>query len=162
MSSLKILLLAAAAAVAPEKGTIEFDAADYPRYTVEAALKLEPCSNDGVKDVLFSSEVRWQGAGRKATPARARLLAQWTKHVGDVEASSRYLEERSFTEGGRVHWAVAPEGLIPYLEMDLRPGDKLIIYFVFVGCESSRPVFAIEEYAEPENYDKVDEDDIVI
>ncbi|PCI36737.1 MAG: hypothetical protein COB53_08530 [Elusimicrobia bacterium] len=151
-----------AAAAAPQAGIIEFDAADYPRHTVDFALEAEPCSKNGIKDVLFSSELRWQGAKRKSSSGRIRLLRQWTKHIGDIEAAARYGEERSFVEGGNVYWAVAPEGLIPYLEMDLRPGDKLIIYFVFVGCEGGRPLFAIEEYAEPEHYDAIDEQDVVI
>ncbi len=162
MSFLKTFLLAAATTVTPEAGVIEFDAADYPRYTVSAALDAEPCSQDGVKDVLFSSELRWQGAARKSSVARTRLIGEWTKSIGDAGAAARYVEERSFVEGTRVHWVVVPDGLMPYLEMDLRPGDKLIVYIVFVGCEGGHPLFAIEEYAEPENYEAIDEDDIVI
>lgn len=154
-----VLLAAAFAAGGP---AVEFDPADYPRYAVEAAFEVEPCAQDGIKDVLFSSELRWQGAAREVSAARARLVGKWTRHVGDADAASRYTQERSLAQGGRIYWAVVPDGLVPYLEMDLRPGDKFVVYFVFVGCEGGRPALAIEEYAEPENYEPIDEEDVVI
>jgi hypothetical protein len=158
----KLLLAAAAAAFAEDAKTVEFDATDYPRHTIAEAMKLEPCEGDGVKDVLFSSELRWQGAERTISASGARLVSRWTEHVGDAEAASRYVQMRSLSEGGTVHWAVVPDGLVPYLEMDLRPGDKFVVYFVFVGCRDRKPLFAIEEYAEPENYEAIDEEDVVI
>ena len=155
-------LLLAAAVGASDSKTIDFNPDDYPRYTVGAALETEACSADGIKDVLFSSQMRWQGASRKVSARNAALITRWAAHVGDPEASARYGEMRSLSDGRTVYWAVAPDGLIPYLEMDLRPGDKFIAYFVFVGCDRGRPLLAIEDYSEPEQYDAGDEQDVVI
>lgn len=155
-------LFAATLVWGAEPASIDFNPEDYPRYAVAKALETEPCGTDGIKDVLFSSELRWQGADRKVSAADAKLVERWAEHVGDPAAASRYGRMRSLSDGGAVYWAVVPDGLIPYLEMDLRPGDKFIVYFVYIGCRGGSPLLAIEDYAEPEHYDAVDEEDVVI
>lgn len=146
--------------VAPLKGgtteqkkaddVIPFDPKDYPRRGLLELLASQPCAGRSgtseLRDTLFSSELVYQGAVRKSPPARHALMAEWAKGIGDPGAEAKYKEEVSIADGGRVRWLAVPEGLLSFLRMDVQPGDRLLLYVVFVGCAGKEPLFAIDEF----------------
>jgi hypothetical protein len=127
---------------------IPFNPKDYPRFSTSEAVEKLPCPGSGLelKDALLSFPAGFQGAVRKTPPKHYEMMRRWTKAVGDPDAIVKYKEEVTVVEGRRTHWLPVPEGLLPFLEMDLRPGDRFLAFLVYVGCVDGAALFAIDEY----------------
>lgn len=141
-----LLLFAAEPKAAPE---IPFDPQDYPEYSVVQVVEKLPCAKtEGpeLRDALFRAEFVYQGAIRPASKPRYELMRRWTKSVGDPQAIVKYKSEVSFVDGKRTRWFSAPEGLVDFISMDFRPGDRVTLYLVYVGCTQGGPLFAVDEY----------------
>ncbi|MBI3299948.1 MAG: hypothetical protein HYZ75_17425 [Elusimicrobia bacterium] len=155
------------AAPAPSTSTVKddlvpFDAKNYPLETLHARRRRDPCGKGGeLKDVLFSAELRWHGEVAPTPAPDVELLRRWTKDIGDPEAVAKYAQLVSFSEGRRFERLAAPEGLLAFMEMDLLPGDRVILYLVHVGCAEGRAVFAVDEYDVTEQ-DELEKDDELI
>lgn len=152
------LALAAAVAVSSpaavsgstEAAAVPFDEANYPRKPLAAMRREEPCpkayKGTLLKDQLFSAETRWHGAVRATPPGRTAALKAWTKEIGDPESWSKYAEEATFSEGRHLEWVAVPEGLLAYLQMDLMPGDRVLLFLVLAACAEGAPVWVVDEY----------------
>lgn len=127
-----------------------FDAAQYPLMTLARAEAKDPCRQGKLKyelkDKMFSVELVYQGSVRAAPAAHFELVKRWTKQIGDPNAAGRYKKQVSFSEGKKMIWLSLPEGLIDYLAEDFQVGDRALLYTVFVGCVSGKPLFSIDEY----------------
>lgn len=140
------------ASAAPSKPgspeVIPFDVKNYPRTRIHRVLRNNRCDKSpySVKDVIFSTEMTYQGATRPTPRRRYELIRRWTQAIGDPKAAVRYRQEVSAADWGKTHWLVIPEGLMNHMRVDLMVGDRIIVYLVFVGCERGRPVFAIDEF----------------
>mgnify|MGYP001618463144 CR=1 FL=1 len=126
--------------------TVPFDAKNYPLETLASRRKAAPCAGAQLKDVMFSAELRWHGALSKTPKAGMELLRRWTKDIGDPEAFSKYAEEVTLSEGRRFERVAVPEGLLAFMQMDLLPGDRVLLYLVHVGCAEGGALFAVDEY----------------
>lgn len=148
---------------APAEGDVPFDPKNYPERSLAESRRADPCSKEPgkVKDTLFSREVAWHGAVRKAAPARRELLRRWTKQIGDPDAAVKYAEEATVSEGRRLEWVSVPEGLLAYLQMDLMPGDRVLLYLVYVGCAEGAPLFAVDEYEVKEQSEAEGADELI-
>lgn len=152
-----LALLAAAA----EPG---FDPGSYPRDSIARVAQADPCvrgkGSYEVKDRLFSMELSWQGAVRKAPQRRFELVRRWAAAVGDPGAADRYRSEVSLSDGKKLHWLAVPEGLLTHLKADLQPGDRALLYLSFVGCAAGAPHFAVDEF-EPLDRGSGEEGDVI-
>lgn len=167
------LILAAAVAVSSHPAGVSsssapgvaFDEANYPRKTLAALLREEPClkalKGPTLKDVLFSTEVRWHGAVRRTPPARMDLVKAWTREIGDPEAAPKYAEEATFSQGRRLEWVTVPEGLLAYLQMDLMAGDRVLLFMAYTGCAEGAPVWAVDEYEVPKQLPPEGDDELI-
>lgn len=157
MSAALVLAAAVAASspsavsVASAPAVVPFDAANYPSKRMAALRREEPCPPKGpaLKDTLFSTEVRWNGAVRPTSPARMETIKAWTSEIGDPGAAPKYVSEATFSEGRRLEWVAVPEGLLAYLQMDLQAGDRVLLFLVLTGCAEGGPVWAVDEYEVP-------------
>ena len=166
-------VLAAAVAVSSHSAAVSassapgvaFDGANYPLKTMAAMLREEPClkalKGPNVKDVLFSTEVRWHGAVRRTPPSRMDLVKAWTKEIGDPEAAPKYAEEATFSQGRRLEWVTVPEGLLAYLQMDLMAGDRVLLFLAYTGCSDGEPVWAVDEYEVPKQMPHEGDDELI-
>ncbi len=164
------LVLAAAVAVSTpaasvdvSTGGVPFDAANYPKKTMAAMRREEPCPKGGptLKDVLFSTQSRWHGAIRKTSAARMEMIKVWTNDIGDPESAPKYAEEATFSEGNRLEWVSVPEGLLAYLQMDLQAGDRVQLFLILTGCAEGAPVWAVDEYEVPKQEPLEGEDELI-
>ena len=160
--------LVLAAAVAVSSGappTVDFDEANYPRKSMAAMRRAEPCEKakkgPALKDVLFSTETRWHGEVRKTPPARMGMIKAWTLQIGDPEAAPKYAEEATFSEGRALEWVAVPEGLLAYLQMDLMAGDRVLLFLALTGCADGAPVWAVDEYEVPKQLPLEGEDELI-
>ena len=169
MSAALVLAAAVAASTASSLAVssappgVPFDAANYPRTSMAALRREEPCPAAGaeLKDKLFSTSTRWHGAVRATSAARMRALKAWTKDIGDPDAASKYAEEATFAEGRRLEWVAVPEGLLAYLQMDLQAGDRVLLFLVMTGCAEGAPVWAVDEYEVPKQEPLEGDDELV-
>ncbi|TPW18824.1 MAG: hypothetical protein FD126_3299, partial [Elusimicrobia bacterium] len=154
----------AAVAVSSTPG-VAFDEANYPRKSLAAMLREEPClkalKGPALKDLLFSTEARWHGAVRKTPSARMELVKTWTREIGDPEAAPKYAEEATFSEGRRLEWVTVPEGLLAYLQMDLMAGDRVLLFLAYTGCADGEPVWAVDEYEVPQQRPPEGDDELI-
>lgn len=144
---------------------VPFDAANYPKKSMAAMRREEPCPKAAkgplLKDLLFSVEARWHGAVRATAAARVSTLKAWTKEIGDPESWSKYAEEATFSEGKSLEWVAVPEGLLAYLQMDLMAGDRVLLFLVYTGCAEGAPVWAVDEYEVPRQEPLEGEDELI-
>ena len=170
MSAALLLAAAVAASSAPTSvavssaAEVPFDAANYPRKTMSALRRSEPCPKKGgpvLKDVLFSQETRWHGVVRKTPPARLAALKAWTADIGDPGALPKYAEEATFVSGAGFEWVAVPEGLLAYLQMDLQAGDRVLLFMVLTGCADGEPVWGVDEYEVPKQTPLEGQDELI-
>ena len=149
----------------PADDVVPFNPADYPRRAFSRMLAENSCDGKGgaseLKDALFSVELVYQGAVRKSTIRRNALIGSWAKAIGDPGAEAKYKEEITLAERGDIRWLAAPEGLLAYMQMDLQPGDRVLVYLVFIGCVARQPLFAIDEFEPVEQRDDEAEDFLI-
>lgn len=141
--------------------TVPFEAKNYPLGTMAAQRKKDPCGGPGLKDVLFSAELRWHGEVSKTSKPRMELIGRWTKDIGDPEAVSKYASEVTFSEGRRFERVAVPEGILAFMQMDLLAGDRILLYLVFVGCTEGGALFVVDEYEVPDQDEKESLDELI-
>ena len=124
-------------------------------------MKKKKKGGQEVKDILFSSEVAWHGAVRKTAPANYELMRRWTKKIGDAPAVTKYKEQVALSEAGSLRWFTIPEGLLPYMQMELRPGDRVVLFLVYVGCSDRKPLLSIDEYEELDQTEEEAGDELI-
>ncbi len=101
----------------------------------------------------FPSRVRviYTGQSRELTGASAQLLWLWVAAFGiEPEDAALFAREMLFREGSDEYWLPVQDPLIPHFESELRPGDSVTLYLIWIGARREGDevvgVFLVNEF----------------
>ena len=151
----------AAAMLAITLATAVFGQSDfhtYPVRTITALIDMHSDEASRKADIAVSanpfpskSVVTFAGEHRAVEKAKKDFMELWFQTKGvEKERAELLLEEYKFTENGTDHWLPVIKDLVPFVEKELKKGDKIEIYFFFLGGYGGKGakkwVLAVEEF----------------
>ena len=117
-------------------------------------------SGEGAKSADFvisaelftsQSDAVFGGEHRPISDAKKRFVKLWfgTRNLPE-ENAEKLAEEYLFTQDGTEYWLPVVAELRPFIEKELKKGDKIRMYFVFLGGYDGKRkidwVVAVEEF----------------
>jgi len=139
-------------------GQSDFDT--YPARTVAELITMHSGEASHGADFVISADpfpsksvVVFSGEHRPIDKKKKDFIGLWLETRGlEKERADMLLEEYRFTEKGVDYWLPVVKPLAPFIEQELKQGDKIEIYFFFQGgygpkeTEAKNWVFVVEEF----------------
>jgi hypothetical protein len=102
---------------------------------------------------LFPSKVKgiYSGEIRKISATRKEFIAEWAKtRKASPELVNLFEEELLFKEGDAGYWLPVQKQVIPFLREELKAGDRVELYLIWIGTRSEGGVtdwfFLVNEF----------------
>jgi hypothetical protein len=94
-------------------------------------------------DFRYKSIAVFTGNIRVIEPGKQFVFAYWLSMMnsGDTSMADLYQQEAQFEENGYSFWMPMQRGVISYLLEEVQPGNSLVIYYFYVGCNEGEWVF---------------------
>jgi hypothetical protein len=118
----------------------------------------------------------YTGKHRPVAGRVSSFIKLWAESRGVAENASQLAEEYLFKEKDKEYWMPVVSKLVPYLEKELKAGDRVMIYYFFLGGYNAKTlqdkdtsgakkieglpdrmdfVFALEEFQKPKTVSAV-------
>ncbi len=89
----------------------------------------------------------YTGEKRSIPKDREKMVRAWLGLIGQpVDVGDLFLTEMKFLEDGKEHWLPVQKPLITYFESEMRPGEMVWLYTVWVGATKSEFLFVVNEF----------------
>ena len=125
---------------------------DYKPYTLAAVIAEQPHPSTAdyrttAGDFPYLVNVGFTGQRRPLLPQKRRVIEQWVKSLRlNPGALSLYEEEFGFLEAGVTYWLPVQQQLISHFAKELKTGDTIRLYVVWIGSTKSESVFLVNEF----------------
>jgi len=98
--------------------------------------------------VRYSSIVEYAGEKREISDVHKIHLADVIKSIPSIPKAQidTYTSEILIKVGGKEVWALIQEKVLPYLEREIKVGDKVKIYYFYFGAHQRDHIIAINEF----------------
>jgi len=106
------------------------------------------------------TEVTYTGQSRPISNATKSFLYFWTGTLNyGQDYAALYQTEYLYKDGDKQYWLPTQQAVTKYFAKELKPNDKMVIFFISAGARPQGPdidcVLLVEEYQLPQNLDKV-------
>ena len=100
--------------------------------------------------VLDSVRIRvrleYSGEFRPLSSEAGRHLSIWAGAMGVPNAPGAFAREVKVVEGGSEYWLPVQDILVEPMQAELKPGDEMEAFVVFIGASAGRPRFLLNEF----------------
>ena len=126
-------------------------AADWSRYTPQAVgdlLRGLPRTTGLAitPEIPIRSRVRYSGDFRPLADDSRRIISAWTKSMNVPAAADAFRQEVRIQEPGGDYWVPVQETLVPAMRGELRAGDHIEVFLIFVGHVDGRPMLLVNAF----------------
>ncbi len=87
----------------------------------------------GTFDVKYKVEMKYLDSMRVADDTHKKYLDLWTKTYMGLDSNDLFIRELKFGNGKEQYWVAVQEPTYPYYPDELREGDKVYLYVLFLG-----------------------------
>jgi hypothetical protein len=100
------------------------------------------------------TDVTFTGKSRPITPSRKTFITMWVGVFGrPKEYADLYEREYLYKVGDKEYWLATETPITKYFDRELKPGDKMTLYFISIGAYRDQKnidcVLLVEEYQKP-------------
>ena len=126
-------------------------AADWSRYTPQPIDDLlrgmpRPTGLAITPEIPIRSRVRYSGEFRPLADDSRRLISAWTKSMNVPAAADAFRQEIRIQEPGGDYWVPVQESLVPAMRSELKSGDQIEVFLIFVGHVDGRPLLLVNAF----------------
>lgn len=125
-----------------------FDSSRYPPSTLEAIVGRYP-GRPGIilnPDVPFRVKVTYTGRFRTLAPDTRRLIEAWSAAMAGADVTGAFRRELDVEQRGQRYWLGVQEVLVPQMEGELRLGESIELFVIYIGQIDGRHVFLINAF----------------
>lgn len=98
-------------------------------------------------DVPVRSKVVYSGEFRDLPNDSRRLIALWSESMNVPGMPQAFRQELKVAEAGINYWVPAQEVLVPSMKRELRPGEEIELFIIYIGQVAGRHIFLVNEFA---------------
>ena len=125
-----------------------FDKSRYESSTLEAITDRYP-SQPGIAlnpDLPIRVKVTYTGRFRGLAADTRRLIEAWSAAMTGVDVARGFRRELEVDPGGQRYWLAVQEVLVPVMEAELRAGESVELFVIYIGQIERRHVFLINAF----------------
>lgn len=126
----------------------DFDFARYRLRPVQDLLRDYPAQSGLVitHDVPIRSRVVYSGEFRDLPDESRRLIGAWANALDVPVASPAFRRELRIIEARREYWLPVQEMLVPAMQAELRPGEEIEVFVIYIGQVDGRHVLLVNAF----------------
>ncbi|MGH8071647.1 MAG: hypothetical protein ACRERE_41720 [Candidatus Entotheonellia bacterium] len=139
------LLLAGAALASDVSG---FDVSRYRPSTIQAMIRdlPAPAQHLVAQELPIRSRVTYAGEFRELPEDSREHIRVWADLMHAPEAPRVFARELKVYEGGTAYWFPVQEVLVPAMRSELRLGQRIEVFMIYIGHVRGRHVFLINAF----------------
>ena len=125
-----------------------FDSSRYQPSTLEAIVGQYP-GRPGIilnPDVPFRVRVTYTGRFRPLAPDTRRLIEAWSAAMAGADVAGAFRRELDVEQRGQRYWLALQEVLVPQMKGELRAGEAIELFVIYIGQIDARHVFLINAF----------------
>ena len=146
IAALVVVLALAVVGGAQESG---FDTSRYAPRPIGALLRELPTTGTGLtisQDVPIRSRVSYTGEFRDLPEDSRRLVAAWAASMNVAGMPEAFRREVRVREAGIEYWLPVQEALVPLMRAELRDGEPIEIFVIYIGQVNGRHVLLVNAF----------------
>jgi hypothetical protein len=97
-------------------------------------------------DIPIRSKVVYSGEFRDLPNDSRRLIALWSESMNVPGMPQAFQQELKVAEAGINYWVPAQEVLVPSMKRELRPGEEIELFIIYIGQVAGRHIFLVNEF----------------
>jgi len=97
-------------------------------------------------DLPFRVRVMYTGRFRGLAKDTRRLIEAWSTAMAGADITGAFRRELSVEERGQRYWLAVQEVLVPQMEGELRAGESIELFVIYIGQIDGRHVFLINAF----------------
>jgi len=109
------------------------------KYSAQRALSLSP-------DIPIRSSVVYSGEFRELPEDSRRLIRAWSESMTVEGIADAFKREVKVREGGVDYWLPVQEVLVPAMTSELRQGEEIELFVIYVGQVDGRHLFLVNAF----------------
>lgn len=98
------------------------------------------------RDVPVRTRASYLGEFRDLPDDSRRLIGAWGEAMGVTGMLDVFRREAKFRQGGRDYWLPAQEALATAMEAELRAGELVEVFVIYVGRVDGRAIFLVNAF----------------
>jgi hypothetical protein len=125
-----------------------FNPSRYQPSTLEAIIGLYP-GQPGITlnpDLPFRVPVTYTGQFRGLAQDSRRLIEAWSAAMAGADVTGAFRRELAVEEHGQLYWLSVQEVLVPQMKGELRAGESVELFAIYIGQIDGRHVFLINAF----------------
>jgi hypothetical protein len=99
-----------------------------------------------LSSVAIRAELQYSGQFRPLSSASRQHLGVWADAMGLPNAPAAFAREVKVIEGGIEYWLPVQDVLVEPMEAELKPGDEMEAFVVFIGASAGQSRFLLNEF----------------
>lgn len=147
--TMKTFLLAILILVAAGGSHAQSDWHTYPERMMAELMSITTPTAAQKSDIIISanpfpskSVVTFLGKKRTITGDTRKVIDLWVESMGlPAERKKMITDEYLFKENDREIWIPATAKILPFIDKELQPGDKVMLYYFFIGGYNSKTLY---------------------
>jgi hypothetical protein len=101
-----------------------------------------------VRDVPIRTAAVYSGTFRPLSADSRRLLTKWADAMGvDVARLRMFQQELRVDDAGVAHWLPVQDTLVPTMTSELKVGDAMELFLVYVGHVDGRYLLLVNAFS---------------
>jgi membrane protein implicated in regulation of membrane protease activity len=147
-TELQSLALVALGILSTTAGVQTFDPSRYQPSTLEAIAAQYPGRRGMVltPDVPVRVHVTYTGRFRGVADDTRRVIEAWSASMASADMAGAFRRELDVEQRGQRYWLAVQEVLVPQMEGELRPGEAIELFVIYIGQVDRRPIFLINAF----------------
>ena len=98
------------------------------------------------RDIPIRPRVTYSGEFRDLPEDGRRLIAAWAASFNVPVAPQAFPQELKVVEAEREYWVPVQEVLVPAMKRELRRGEKIELFVIYIGQVNGRHIFLVNEF----------------
>lgn len=99
------------------------------------------------KEIPIRSKAAYSAEFRDLPNDSRRLIALWSESMNVPGMPQAFRQELKVAEAGIGYWVPVQEVLLPSMKRELRPGEEIDLFVIYIGQVAGRHIFLVNEFA---------------
>ncbi len=99
------------------------------------------------RDIPIRSKATYSGEFRDLPDDSRRLIAAWASSMNVPGAPQAFRRELKVHEAGTEYWVPAQDVLVRSMTAELRPGEEIELFMIYIGQVDGRHLFLVNEFS---------------